>query len=67
MEVTVDRAASRVRVKNTATTDQTERKRLFDQVQKIIATEQPVLHFAAANTVVAAGARDGERSFPLTA
>jgi peptide/nickel transport system substrate-binding protein len=44
-------------LKSTATTDQAERKRLFDQVQKILASEQPVLHFAAAATVVATGSR----------
>jgi peptide/nickel transport system substrate-binding protein len=44
-------------LKSTATNDQAERKRLFDQVQKILATEQPVLHFAAATTFVATGAR----------
>jgi peptide/nickel transport system substrate-binding protein len=44
-------------LKSTATTDQAERKRLFDQVQKLLATEQPVMHFAAANTVVATSTR----------
>ncbi len=44
-------------LKNTAATDQAERKRLFDQVQKILAAEQPVMHFAAAATIVATSTR----------
>jgi peptide/nickel transport system substrate-binding protein len=44
-------------LQSTATTEQAERKRLFDQVQKIVATEQPVLHFAAPTIIVATSAR----------
>lgn len=44
-------------LKSTSSTDQAERKRLFDEVQKIVATEQPVMHFAAANTILATSAR----------
>lgn len=43
--------------KSTAAADQAERKRLFDEVQKIFATEQPALHFAAANTILATSTR----------
>jgi peptide/nickel transport system substrate-binding protein len=39
------------------TVDQAERKRLFAQVQRIFATEQPALYFAAPNVIVASSAR----------
>ena len=44
-------------LKNTATTDQAERKRLFDQAQKIFAMEQPAMFFAAPTTIVATSTR----------
>jgi peptide/nickel transport system substrate-binding protein len=40
-----------------ATLDRTERKRLFDRVQQIFATEQPALYFASPNIVIASSAR----------
>ena len=43
--------------KNASTLDQAERKKLFDQVQKIYAGEQPALYFAAASTILATSSR----------
>ena len=41
----------------TASLDEAERKRLFDQVQRIFAEHQPVLYFAAPRIFVAASPR----------
>jgi peptide/nickel transport system substrate-binding protein len=43
--------------KNASALDPAERKKLFDQAQNVLATEQPVLHFAAATTIIAASER----------
>ena len=37
--------------------DPRERKRLFDEVQKVFAEHLPIIHFAAARVYVAASAR----------
>jgi peptide/nickel transport system substrate-binding protein len=39
------------------TSDQAERKRLFHEVQRIFATEMPVLYFAAPNVIIATSSR----------
>jgi peptide/nickel transport system substrate-binding protein len=44
-------------VKQVATTDAAERKRLFDQVQAIFARHLPIVHFAAPRIFVAASTR----------
>jgi ABC-type transport system substrate-binding protein len=40
-----------------ASSDDAERKQLFDEVQKIFAEHLPVIHFAAPNVFVAASPR----------
>ena len=40
-----------------ATSDPGERKRIFDQVQRVFAEHLPVVHFAAPNVFIAASAR----------
>jgi peptide/nickel transport system substrate-binding protein len=44
-------------LRQVATTDQAERKRLFDQVQRIFATNLPTLSFAAPNMIIATSPR----------
>jgi peptide/nickel transport system substrate-binding protein len=43
--------------KQMQTADQAERKRLFHEVQRIFATEMPLLYFAAPNVIIASSAR----------
>jgi peptide/nickel transport system substrate-binding protein len=44
-------------LRQVATTDQAERKRLFDQVQRIFLTNLPTLSFAATNMIIATSPR----------
>ena len=45
--------------KQTATTDAAERKRLFDEMQKVFIEHQPMIYFVAPRVFVASSARVG--------
>jgi peptide/nickel transport system substrate-binding protein len=54
---TWERQIDELMARQTATLDDAERKRLFDEVQKIFAEHVPVVHFAAPRIFVAASSR----------